>query len=77
MCGTFTIPLVPLHLPAVTMTWQRTKGSARVTSVDLKEEEKDLVLEVVLEVGVDVEREKDNFVINVSKANKITQHNIA
>ena len=55
VCGTLTVPLVPLHFPAVTMTWQRTKGSARVTSVGLTEEEE--VKGVVLEVEVEVEGE--------------------
>lgn len=58
VCGTLTIPLVPLHLPAVTMTWQRTNGSARVTSVGLKEEENEVVLEVEVKVVDDVERER-------------------
>lgn len=46
VCGTLTVPLVPLHFPAVTMTWQRTEGSARLTSVGLKEVKKEVVLEV-------------------------------
>ena len=46
VCGTLTVPLVPLHFPAVTMTWQRTEGSARLTSLGLEEAKKEVVLEV-------------------------------
>ena len=46
VCGTLTVPLVPLHFPAVTMTWQRTEGSARLTSVGLKEVKKEVLLQV-------------------------------